>query len=206
MEVYDIARSDEVFDLIWFMGVFYHLRYPLLALDLLAQRTRRLMMFQTLTMPGDSVYENTADCSIEDRTPLLESGWPKMAFSSIGSPTTRPTGGRPITPGSKRCCVRAACGSRVDQGTRSISARPMPKREGAPALLLSAGRLPPEGPVPAPDITSSIDLPPDPGGRGAMAGLIERNVAGAAEAPRAGASSDRREEKIADAITRFAGA
>lgn len=80
MQVYDLARSDESFDLVWFMGVFYHLRYPLLALDLLAARTRRMMMFQTLTMPGDSVYTDTADCSIEDRTPLLESGWPRMAF------------------------------------------------------------------------------------------------------------------------------
>src|SRR3954469_16795941 len=30
MEVYDVARSSEMFDLVWFMGVFYHLRYPLL--------------------------------------------------------------------------------------------------------------------------------------------------------------------------------
>jgi tRNA (mo5U34)-methyltransferase len=80
MEVYEIARSHECFDLVWFMGVFYHLRYPLLALDLLAQRTRRLLMFQTLTMPGDSVYQPRDDYPIEERTPLLESGWPKMAF------------------------------------------------------------------------------------------------------------------------------
>jgi tRNA (mo5U34)-methyltransferase len=84
MEVYEIARSKEMFDLVWFMGVFYHLRYPLLALDLLAQRTRRLLMFQTLTMPGDSVYEVAADYPIEMRTPLLESGWPKMAFIEHG--------------------------------------------------------------------------------------------------------------------------
>ena len=80
MEVYDLARSNESFDLVWFMGVFYHLRYPLLALDLLAARTRRLLMFQTLTMPGDEVREDTADCAIHDRTPLLHRGWPKMAF------------------------------------------------------------------------------------------------------------------------------
>jgi tRNA (mo5U34)-methyltransferase len=80
MEVYEIARSREKFDLVWFMGVFYHLRYPLLALDLLAQRTRRLLMFQTLTMPGDSVYAARRDYDIENRTPLLETGWPKMAF------------------------------------------------------------------------------------------------------------------------------
>lgn len=80
MEVYEVARLTERFDLVWFMGVFYHLRYPLLALDLLARRTRRLMMFQTLTMPGDSVYRPKADYPITERTPLLESGWPKMAF------------------------------------------------------------------------------------------------------------------------------
>jgi tRNA (mo5U34)-methyltransferase len=80
MEVYEIARSSETFDLVWFMGVFYHLRYPLLGLDLLAQRTRRLMMFQTLTMPGKSVYEDTYDHEIMEREPLLETGWPKMAF------------------------------------------------------------------------------------------------------------------------------
>jgi tRNA (mo5U34)-methyltransferase len=78
--VYELARSLEQFDLVWFMGVFYHLRYPLLALDLLARRTRRLMMFQTLTMPGDSVYQDTQDHAIEDREPLLDPGWPKMAF------------------------------------------------------------------------------------------------------------------------------
>jgi tRNA (mo5U34)-methyltransferase len=78
--VYEIARSDEQFDLVWFMGVFYHLRYPLLALDLLARRTRQLMVFQTLTMPGDSVYGDTADHAIDDREPLQDPGWPKMAF------------------------------------------------------------------------------------------------------------------------------
>jgi tRNA (mo5U34)-methyltransferase len=80
LDVYEIARVHEQFDLVWFMGVFYHLRYPLLALDLLARRTRQLMVFQTLTMPGDTVCEDTADHPIEERAPLLDPGWPKMAF------------------------------------------------------------------------------------------------------------------------------
>lgn len=90
MEVYDVARSSERYDLVWFMGVFYHLRYPLLALDLLAERTRRVMMFQTLTIPGETVFKDTADCPIGDRTPLLDPGWPKMAFIEhclAGDPT-----------------------------------------------------------------------------------------------------------------------
>jgi tRNA (mo5U34)-methyltransferase len=80
MGVYEVARLQESFDLVWFMGVFYHLRYPLLALDLLARRTRRLMMFQTLTMPGEAVYPDTHDHPITQREPLLDAGWPKMAF------------------------------------------------------------------------------------------------------------------------------
>jgi tRNA (mo5U34)-methyltransferase len=79
-QVYDLARSSESFDLVWFMGVFYHLRYPLLALDLLAQRTRRMMVFQTLSMPGEEVYPDTEDHPITEREPLLDAGWPKMAF------------------------------------------------------------------------------------------------------------------------------
>src|ERR1700709_422162 len=77
MGVYDIARSQEQFDLVWFMGVFYHLRYPLLALDILAQRTRRMMMFQTLTMPGEEVCTDTKDRPITERQHFLEPGWPK---------------------------------------------------------------------------------------------------------------------------------
>ena len=88
--VYELARASERYDLVWFMGVFYHLRYPLLALDLLARRTQRLMVFQTLTMPGDSVHPDTRDHPIEAREPLLDPGWPKMAFiehSFAGDPT-----------------------------------------------------------------------------------------------------------------------
>jgi len=80
MQVYDLARSAERFDLVWFMGVFYHLRYPLLALDILSQRTRRMMVFQTLAMPGEEVYPDTEDHPITEREPLLDPGWPKMAF------------------------------------------------------------------------------------------------------------------------------
>ena len=88
--VYDVAGWNEQFDLVWFMGVFYHLRYPLLALALLARLTRRLMVFQTLTLPGDAVCSDTADHPIEDRQPLLDPGWPKMAFIEhrfAGDPT-----------------------------------------------------------------------------------------------------------------------
>jgi tRNA (mo5U34)-methyltransferase len=80
MQVYDLARSAERWDLVLFMGVFYHLRYPLLALDLVARRVSRLMVFQTLTMPGEEVHEPEPDTPIDGRDAMLLPGWPKMAF------------------------------------------------------------------------------------------------------------------------------
>jgi tRNA (mo5U34)-methyltransferase len=80
MQVYDLARATEQYDLVLFMGVFYHLRYPLLGLDIVARRTRRLLVFQTLTVPGLAVYGETGDRPINEREALLHPGWPRMAF------------------------------------------------------------------------------------------------------------------------------
>jgi tRNA (mo5U34)-methyltransferase len=90
MQVYDLAGEDQRFDLVLFMGVFYHLRYPLLGLDIVARHTRRLMVFQTLTIPGMEVYPETWDRSINDREALNQPGWPRMAFIEhrfAGDPT-----------------------------------------------------------------------------------------------------------------------
>lgn len=80
MQVYDLARWEVKFDLVLFMGVLYHLRYPMLGLDIVTQKVGRLLVFQTLTMPGMEVYGDTYDLDIEHREPMQESGWPKMAF------------------------------------------------------------------------------------------------------------------------------
>jgi tRNA (mo5U34)-methyltransferase len=80
MQVYDLSKREESFDLIWFMGVFYHLRYPLLALDIIAQKVKQLLVFQTLTMPGTDVLEVSPDYTLNDRESMREPGWPKMAF------------------------------------------------------------------------------------------------------------------------------
>jgi tRNA (mo5U34)-methyltransferase len=79
-QVYDLAHWDESFDLVLFLGVFYHLRYPLLGLDLVAERTRRWLLFQPLTMPGEEVVETPEDQDFNEREPLGEPGWPKLAF------------------------------------------------------------------------------------------------------------------------------
>jgi tRNA (mo5U34)-methyltransferase len=90
MEVYDIEKYSGRFDLVLFMGVFYHLRHPLLALDAISKKVGRLMIFQTLTMPGEETYNYISDFGIHQREIMLEPGWPKMAFienSLNGDPT-----------------------------------------------------------------------------------------------------------------------
>ena len=80
MQVYDLAHVDESYDLVWFMGVFYHLRYPMLGLDIVAQKVRRMLIFQTLSIPGREEYLNTDGHNFRDREVLREQGWPRMAF------------------------------------------------------------------------------------------------------------------------------
>lgn len=90
MQVYDLAHTDETYDLVLFMGVFYHLRYPLLALDIVARKVERLAVFQTLEMPGDDILEPAIDYSLDDRAVMRDPGWPRMAFIEhrlAGDPT-----------------------------------------------------------------------------------------------------------------------
>jgi tRNA (mo5U34)-methyltransferase len=79
-QVYDLAHEDEQYDIVWFMGVFYHLRYPALGLDIISRKVRETMVFQTLTMPGCSRLETEQDYGIHDRKEMLKEAWPKMAF------------------------------------------------------------------------------------------------------------------------------
>ena len=49
LSVYDVAQLGERFDLVLFMGVLYHLRHPLLALDLIHEHVARdLLVFQSM--------------------------------------------------------------------------------------------------------------------------------------------------------------
>jgi len=80
MQVYDLAKMKRSFDIIIFMGVFYHLRYPMLALDIVAQKVKKMMIFQTLTMPGEEVFQTKPDMMLNERKNMLKKGWPVMAF------------------------------------------------------------------------------------------------------------------------------
>lgn len=53
MQVYDLASTWETYDLVLFLGVFHRLRYPLLALDIVARKAKKRLVFQAPASAGD---------------------------------------------------------------------------------------------------------------------------------------------------------
>lgn len=61
-DVYDVAALGETFDLVIFMGVLYHLRHPLLALDLIREHVAGdMLLFQTMQQGSGAVLEVPED-------------------------------------------------------------------------------------------------------------------------------------------------
>ncbi len=87
LSVYDVGALGERFDLVIFMGVLYHLRHPLLALDLIREHVAGdLMLFQTMQQGSRAVYPVPADHPFHmpgthEPPPFFdEPGYPKMHF------------------------------------------------------------------------------------------------------------------------------
>src|SRR5512146_2370155 len=78
--VYELAAVGDRFDLVCFLGVLYHLRHPLLALDVVRGVTGGRMILQTLTMPGEEVLLPPASIELGERERMRHPGWPAMAF------------------------------------------------------------------------------------------------------------------------------
>ena len=78
--VYELAGAGERFDLVCFLGVLYHLRHPLLALDVVRGVTDGRMILQTLTMPGEEALTPPESIGLDEREAMCEPGWPTMAF------------------------------------------------------------------------------------------------------------------------------
>ena len=58
LSVYDVHQLTRPFDLVLFMGVFYHLRHPLLALEAIRKVCSGTLVIQTITTPHDiGTYE-----------------------------------------------------------------------------------------------------------------------------------------------------
>ncbi len=81
LSVYDVAALGERFDVVIFMGVLYHLRHPLLALDLIHEHVAGdLLIFQSMQRGSKQVMETEEDYPFEETEVFRESAWPKLYF------------------------------------------------------------------------------------------------------------------------------
>jgi tRNA (mo5U34)-methyltransferase len=90
LSVYRLLELDEHFDLIWFMGVAYHLRHPLLALDIVRSFSPQYLMFQTMTYPDAAAADVPEDFALTERERMSAPGWPRLGFIEhrlAGDPT-----------------------------------------------------------------------------------------------------------------------
>ncbi len=81
LSVYDIGALREQFDLIIFMGVLYHLRHPLLALDIIHDTVAKdLLVFQSLQRGSTTVDPVAENYSFWEQGHFDSPGYPKMHF------------------------------------------------------------------------------------------------------------------------------
>jgi tRNA (mo5U34)-methyltransferase len=91
LSVYDVHKLNERFDVVLFLGVFYHLRHPLLALDLIHEHVaRHLFVFQSLQRGSETVEPIENDYEFSETDVFERADFPKMYFVEkryAGDPT-----------------------------------------------------------------------------------------------------------------------
>jgi tRNA (mo5U34)-methyltransferase len=81
LSVYDLAALGEPFDIVLFMGVLYHLRHPLLALDLIHEHVARdVLVFQSMQRASDQVDALKDDYDFWEKEQFESPGYPKLHF------------------------------------------------------------------------------------------------------------------------------
>ncbi len=89
--VYDLAALGERFDLVLFMGVLYHLRHPLLALDLIHRHVADdLLVFQSMQRGSDEAMPIADDFPFLEEKVFERDDFPRLFFIEnhyAGDPT-----------------------------------------------------------------------------------------------------------------------
>jgi tRNA (mo5U34)-methyltransferase len=81
MSTYDVGQLGEKFDLIIFMGVLYHLRHPLLALDLIHEHVARdMLLFQSMLRGSSRVDTIERNYDFWTTSQFDSPSYPKMHF------------------------------------------------------------------------------------------------------------------------------
>jgi spore maturation protein CgeB len=81
LSVYDVGELNEKFDLVLFLGVLYHLRHPLLALDRIHEHVvNDILVFQSMQRGSAKVFPLRKDYDFWQTDIFEEEGFPIMYF------------------------------------------------------------------------------------------------------------------------------
>jgi tRNA (mo5U34)-methyltransferase len=81
LSVYDVGALGEQFDLVIFMGVLYHLRHPLLALDLIREHVARdVLVFQSMQRGSPQSLDLADNYPFSEQTLFDDRSYPKLHF------------------------------------------------------------------------------------------------------------------------------
>jgi tRNA (mo5U34)-methyltransferase len=81
LSTYEVAQLKEKFDWVLFMGVLYHLRHPLLALDLIHEHVARdWLVFQSMQRGSRETPALKRDYPFDETSVFEEAGFPLMYF------------------------------------------------------------------------------------------------------------------------------
>lgn len=78
--VYEVASLQGQFDYVIFMGVFYHLRYPLFALDNIVKKVRTQLVFQTMVRGAETAKAYTDNYHFWNKEVFEKPDFPQMYF------------------------------------------------------------------------------------------------------------------------------
>jgi len=90
LSVYDVDSLPGQFDFIVFMGVLYHLRYPLLALDKIVKKLAGTLIFQTMIRGSQQQRQWADDYSFWNKEIFVDPDFPAAYFiekNYAGDPT-----------------------------------------------------------------------------------------------------------------------
>src|SRR5207248_6682155 len=81
LSVYDVGALCETFDIVLFMGVLYHLRHPLLALDLIREHVLgETLVFQSMLRGSASLHAVQVNYEFWEYDPFDRPEFPRLYF------------------------------------------------------------------------------------------------------------------------------
>jgi tRNA (mo5U34)-methyltransferase len=80
LSVYEVGSIPGQFDYVLFMGVFYHLRYPLYALDNIVKKVRGTMVFQTMIRGSEQRRQWKENYSFWEKDIFDDPDFPRAYF------------------------------------------------------------------------------------------------------------------------------